>query len=607
MIVYGDVRRHEETASAIDRVARAAAQAAGLPPGIGRHGTLATAFITAGELAQGIADAAFHEREADAPSPGEDAALALLMGLARALWRSWETGFRETGFRETDLHEAGAPVPGLLAALAAAALPRDLVLKRAEGFAFYALYPESVAAAARASGLGADTRVIGIRSIGAPLGAMAAAALGARPPVTVRPVGHPFGRRLSLSPAIEAALAAPPGTTYAVVDEGPGLSGSSFGAVADHLERRGVARERIVFFPSHSGAPGPQASAPHRARWAAARRCVVTVDDLVLRAPRPEHRLDTWLADLLGPLDGPPEDISGGAWRARFWPPAPHPPATCPAATWPPVDAQQERRKVVVRAGGRSWLAKFVGLGADGEAALARARRLAGAGFTPPVAGFRHGFLVERWMEEARPLVPGQVDPLRLAGRVGRYLAFRAEAFPAGPERGASLSDLVAMARHNAGTALGAEAGRWFDRWSPDALARLAAGMRPVETDNRLQPWEWLVLPDGGLLKADALDHHAAHDLIGCQDVAWDVVGAGIELALPPQAGARLVAAVERGTGRAIAPDLLALLAPCYLAFRIGAGTMAAAAASPEEADRLARAAAADTERLRALLRQQTR
>lgn len=70
---------------------------------------------------------------------------------------------------------------------------------------------------------------------------------------------------------------------------------------------------------------------------------------------------------------------------------------------------------------------------------------------------------------------------------------------------------------------------------------------------------------------------------------------------------ARLVAAVERGIGRAIAPDLLALLAPCYLAFRIGAGTMAAAAASPEEAGRLARAVAADTERLRARLRQQTR
>ncbi|WP_407519158.1 hypothetical protein [Methylobacterium oryzisoli] len=586
MIVYGDVRRRVETAETIDRMVLACAQAAGLPPGIGRHGALAAAFITAGELAQGLGDAAFAVREADAPSPAEDAALALLMTLGRALRHSWDTGFSETSLHTSD-------VPGRAASLAALALPRDLVLNRAEGFAFYAHYPESVAAAARASGLGAGTRVIGIRSIGAPLGAMAAAALGAAPPVTVRPVGHPFRRQLSLSPARAAALDAPPGTAFAVVDEGPGLSGSSFGAVADHLEARGVAPERITFFPSHPGAPGPQASAAHRARWAAARRCVVTFDDLVLRAPRPEHRLETWLADLLGPLDGPPEDVSGGAWRARHWP---------SATAWPPVDAQQERRKFVVRAGGRPWLAKFVGLGAEGEAKLVRAQRLAAAGLTPPVAGFRHGFLVERWMEEARPLAPGDLDPLHLAEQVGRYLALRAEAFPTGPDRGASLPDLVGMARHNAWTALGTEAAGWFDRWRPNTLVRLAARLRPVETDNRLQPWEWLLLPDGALLKADALDHHAAHDLVGCQDVAWDVVGAGIELVLPSAARDRLAAIVARGTGRAIDPDLLALLAPCYLAFRIGACTMAAAAASPEEAGRLARAADAYAERLRAVL-----
>jgi hypothetical protein len=28
------------------------------------------------------------------------------------------------------------------------------------------------------------------------------------------------------------------------------------------------------------------------------------------------------------------------------------------------------------------------------------------------------------------------------------------------------------------------------------------------------------------LLKTDALDYHAGHDPIGCQDIAWDIAGA---------------------------------------------------------------------------------
>ena len=40
------------------------------------------------------------------------------------------------------------------------------------------------------------------------------------------------------------------------------------------------------------------------------------------------------------------------------------------------------------------------------------------------------------------------------------------------------------------------------------------------------------LLKDPTLLKTDALDHSEGHDLIGCQDIAWDVVGAATELEL---------------------------------------------------------------------------
>ena len=149
------------------------------------------------------------------------------------------------------------------------------------------------------------------------------------------------------------------------------------------------------------------------------------------------------------------------------------------------------------------------------------------------------------------------------------------------------------MAHHNTEQALGPDLARRFDRWTSAHLAELASLVHPVETDNRLHAWEWLVLPDGRLLKCDAIDHHCGHDLGGCQDVAWDVVGAAVELHLPQAAGAKLCARVERETGRPVDPRLVELFRPCYLAFQLGYYSMAAdAARDPAETVRLQCAAA---------------
>jgi hypothetical protein len=232
---------------------------------------------------------------------------------------------------------------------------------------------------------------------------------------------------------------------------------------------------------------------------------------------------------------------------------------------------------------------KFAGLGDDARK-LARARLMSEAGFTPPVVGHRHGFLVERWIADATPLDPARVDRACLVDTVGRYLAFRARHFPAATRRGASLEKLVAMARHNTTQALGSGAAAALDALVP-RLPELEREVRPIEIDGRMHAWEWLVLPDGSLLKTDALDHHAAHDLVGCQDVAWDVVGAMVELGLTAAETAGLEAVLERETGRALRPELLRLHEVCYLAFQLGAQTRAAAALAgfQAEAERLER------------------
>jgi len=112
--------------------------------------------------------------------------------------------------------------------------------------------------------------------------------------------------------------------------------------------------------------------------------------------------------------------------------------------------------------------------------------------------------------------------------------------------------------------------------------------------DNRLHAWEWLVLPGGRVLKADAVDHHRGHDLVGCQDLAWDVAGAAVELSLDADGLGALCAAVERHKGHVPSPDVLRFHRQAYLAFQLGHHALAATSydtSAPDEAARLRRAA----------------
>ena len=86
---------------------------------------------------------------------------------------------------------------------------------------------------------------------------------GAIDAVTVRPVGPPFERRLALGPRLARALTRHQGRGAAVVDEGPGLSGSSFAAVLDLLESSG--------WPESAHSPVSLSRQPRPARVAANR------------------------------------------------------------------------------------------------------------------------------------------------------------------------------------------------------------------------------------------------------------------------------------------------------------------------------------------------
>jgi hypothetical protein len=574
VLVYGDARRIEEPQRKAEAIRTGLERLTSPLTASERHTLLAGLLIEAGELEQGLRDAELAGHGEERAGPAGEAASRLTREVARLLLAS---------FRALPAAAELAPEPAgqALAGLLSQPLPATVEVSVPEGYASYGLYPETYLAAARRHAGGGPWKVIGLRSIGTGLAAVVAVALGGETPtVTVRPSGHPFSRRIAIGPALESELLGEDGPRprrfrYAVVDEGPGLSGSSFGCVADWLEERGVGPEAIVFFPSHRGGPGPYASERHRTRWERAERRVVEFEAL-FASPQARWPLASWAADLTGEPVEPLADLSAGRWREKLFP---------DRSRWPPADVQGERRKYLLTARGGRWLLKLAGLGRYGRETLALARVLGDAGLIPPVTGLRHGFLVGPWLEDALPLplAPrGEIGAGALLDAVAAYLAFRASRCPASPrERGATPRELFEMLVHNTRRALGTAAAEAAGDWR-GRLPELSRLERPVLTDNKLHAWEWLVTPRGEILKADALDHHRGNDLVGPQDVAWDLAGAAVELGLDADALRHLAAAVARRAGtREPEPAQLDFYELAYLAFQTGRHTLAAEALEP--------------------------
>ena len=567
MIVYGDVATSSSVADLLQKIAARLRQAAATT-GTTRHDLLVAAFIEGSGLAQGLIDAEFEAAGADDLSPLHAHAMSLLRALAGGLARDRPQGEAE------------------LATLALAPLPASVKVRTPEGYAFYAVYPEAYLQAAASYPWAAAPLVIGLRSIGVGLAALVGHAAGADRVISLRPVGPPFARELRLTPNLRSLLATHAGP-FAVVDEGPGLSGSSFGCVADLLEELGVASERIVFLPSHANDLGPNAHPRHRARWRTARRLVRTLDDLLAKDP-----IGAWFSDVIGETTSV-EDLAGGAWR-RGW----------KTGELPPVYPTGERRKFRLTTGNGRWLARFAGLGAIGESKFRQAQALHAAGFTPRPMALRRGFLLERW-EDGRPLPIRATSEPGFLDHLGAYIAFRARNFPAAPEEGASLEALHEMASVNVPALLGEESGRPVLERLLRHTPRRSLDHR-IRVDAKLQAWEWLRRPDGSFCKLDALDHARSHDLIGCQEVGWDIAGATAEFQLSPSDVERLCSAVAASGGRPVDLPTLPFFGICYAAFHGALWSMAAETASPAERARtlrsrafyqadLARLAASDT------------
>lgn len=515
--VFRDGRR---TVAGAELLARLAGQLR--QPASGR--AVAAALISAGELEGVLADTA---------SP--DAALAgsITDLLAARLVN----------------HAGDHPSDNLLNLLPRLRVPESARLSPPEGFAYYALHPLDYAAVVARLPASTFAAVIGIRTIGTTLSAVVAAALAAQHTwaerITVRPAGDPYDRVTSFSEvqkrwiAIQRARRA----EFVVVDEGPGLSGSSFLSVGEALVSAGVPRTSITFLCSRQPDPRALVARDAAMRWAGF-RMLCAGEKTCLPA-------DT-------------VDVSAGQWR-RLWfrDPAAQP------ASW----THMERMKLL-STDGRS-LYKFQGLGRYGAAVRERDRLLGDAGFgvapEEDYAGFARYPVVSFEPLSARDLSREMIR------RLADYCAFRATAFPGDGGR----EPLEEMVRHNVRTLFGRE----IDL-PQDALGTA----NPVLVDGRMLPHEW-VQSGQSVKKTDASTHGNDHFFPGPTDIAWDLAGAIVEWRLDDAAETALLEQYQRASGDDARRRLPAFLL-AYSVFRAAYCRMAAhAMRGSDEHERLIAAA----------------
>jgi hypothetical protein len=470
-----------------------------------------------------------------------------------------------------------------------------LTIKVPEGFSIYALYPEQYLIAAahwlaeHAQPQAQGAVVVGIRTIGTTLAAVVSTVLRAAgwpvQSLTVRPTGHPYERQVAIS-----GQPIQPTAFGLIVDEGPGISGSSMAATADALVQAGLDRHTIAFLPGHPHDPGGAGGEAVQRWWQTTPRYVAGTQQLTFNGLPLQDALAATLPEVVIQI----EDFSGGQWRHALY---------ADAGEWPALCTAFERIKYrYTLHSGRQVLFKFLGLASNSpaltsaaEAAAAILRERAEQGFAAPVLGVAYGFVATEWLE-GRPIEAGALSP-ELIDTIGRYIAQVAGLSLREDEAQTALEALKEMLFVNTREALGEEAAKLAQR-----CGVVATACQRAYGDGHLHPYEWIETLDHQLFKTDSIGHDCDHTLIGRQAVAWDLAGAMVEWRLDAKAVERLLMAFCASGGTPLDADTLAFYRAAYLAFRVGQCSLAAQVHDPHERERLLQAGASYRQALAKLL-----
>ncbi|MHB9030195.1 MAG: hypothetical protein ACYC9O_15620, partial [Candidatus Latescibacterota bacterium] len=572
MIIYREQKNEAHPEEYISRIRSALREYE--RSGFSEHSHAVDVLVELGEFETAVSDALSPEKDGDAILKQFFRRASVDAG--RLFFRSWEgieEGRDELAGR---LHEALDWVTRL-------PLPRSMHIGIPEGFVYYGLYPETyLEAAKRFHRELSPSRIvcIGLRNIGTSLSAVVAATLqelGCEVrSLTVRPRGHPFDRHLALSGELESYLASLAGWFFLLIDEGPGLSGSSFGCTARKLSELGHPDKKIIYFPSWEPEHLGFASETTMEHWRRHRKYSADFDEVCLESGK-----------LFSALSGEFLDLSAGRWRTLFY---------SDSSEFPAVFPSHERRKFLSHNGFcrkvQGWkadvepgasvgrpprssgcLLKFAGLGRYGRETFRLAELLAHAGFSPPVVGLVNGFLVTRFVT-GKPLT-GRERNSDLLDTIARYLAFLKNTFCS--ENSTPYEQLREMVYENVLESMGEV---WTTR-----LDVLEALYKPVDPhaataiDGRMFPHEW-ISSSGGYLKTDGANHFHDHFFPGCQDIAWDIIGTFVEFGLNLTERKYLVQQYITLTGDKDILRRLPFFRIVYLSYRLGYASEAANALS---------------------------
>ncbi len=566
MIVYGDPQFSQSLSIQVARLRQALLRLSQNEPSLDDVREL---LVQAGQLEQAVHDVLPAQLPPEEAQQWIERCQSFTNGMAKAFYGKWLKTQRGVAF------DSILPLLHLyLKDIETWPLPDvEVSIKLPEGFAFYTLFPEQYAASIspwideRYHELWGPFIVIGVRSIGTSLSALVKTLLKSNGwkvhRLTVRPNGHPFERetKLSKDELRDAQWAW-------IVDEGPGLSGSSMASVAQAAHELGIARERIVFFPGHDGEPGIEASSRTRAWWNTTERFTTSLNELRWNNQTLPEFLASRTRELLNTSEGIAriDDFSGGLWRHFEY---------SNESLWPPVATQFERTKYRVTLNdGRAVLWKFAGFvslknGTATSETLLQINERAANGFMVAPLGSCCGFVATPWIE-GRPLTREDATP-QLLRHIGRYLVSCSGAPMTCEEAQISRNRLVEMLICNTREAFGEEAAKCAQLLSEQAKTDELA---PSYGDGHLAPHEWIRTPDNRVLKIDCCGHNWDHTMVGRQSWLWDLAGALVEWDLNKESATPLLEEIVSESSLAFAPDELRFYCSAYAAFRLGLFTI---------------------------------
>jgi hypothetical protein len=399
----------------------------------------------------------------------------------------------------------------LLAAVVADDLPERLRVSPPEGFAYYALHPGDFADAIDRLETPGPVGVVGIRSVGTTLSAVALAALKSRgissSRITVRPRGHPYDRTTQLQEeqVTWARELNRQGARFLVVDEGPGLSGSSFLSSAECLLQEEIGADRITLMGTRGVDPSQLCARDASARWT--KFSWRQVPSRITRRFEGSTRL------------------SGGLWRDLLLPDRNQQPAC-----WPEMDTV----KYWSRDGHEVY--KFEGFGEAGRKVRERASLLYDSGFSARAEDANDGMSSYRFIR-GRALTKEALST-EVLDRLAAYCAFREKGFRSDCAANGLVEEMAFFNyREETGRELPVSPG-------------LFRTHSPVICDGRMSPHEWIQCADGRLMKVDGCKDGDDHFLPGPTDIAWDLAGAIVEWDMDRDAAEYLLGKFRAKSGR---------------------------------------------------------